>query len=243
LNQKFLSAIGSPTLNRFATEQQGATELVSGIGGIFIADRIAGRLFRSGGLVMSGMRQMPGIRAIAALDKQYDVALRAAQVGMREAASRGEMGTAAFQGVLNFKSLGVQTSIDLGKARAGVTRTSALQGAGRAAGTELVMTGIMNTNSIFYTDDTLDNMTNAALGIGIGGFLGGIQGGWALRKAANSKAMEAEAIHAYDPKGFELARRTVSGIDEILGKNFLGYDHELETSLITSQMIHAKESR
>src|SRR3546814_7888519 len=28
-----------------------------------------------------------------------------------------------------------------------------------------------------------------------------------------------------------------------LGKTWLGYDHELETSLITNQMIHAKESR
>src|SRR3546814_2728383 len=49
-NEKFLYAIGSPTLNRFAHEQQGATELISGIGGIYIADRIAGRLFRPGSL-------------------------------------------------------------------------------------------------------------------------------------------------------------------------------------------------
>src|SRR3546814_15127681 len=51
VNEKFLYAIGSPTLNRFAHEQQGATELISGIGGIYIADRIAGRLFRPGSLV------------------------------------------------------------------------------------------------------------------------------------------------------------------------------------------------
>src|SRR3546814_7379102 len=36
VNEKFLYAIGSPTLNRFAHEQQGATELISGIGGIYI---------------------------------------------------------------------------------------------------------------------------------------------------------------------------------------------------------------
>src|SRR3546814_6859515 len=70
---------------------------------------------------------------------------------------RGEMGSAAFNSVMNFKSLGVQFNTDLGAARKAVTRSSALLGAGRAAGTELVMSGIMNTNSIFYTDDTLDN--------------------------------------------------------------------------------------
>src|SRR3546814_1055557 len=84
--------------------------------------------------------------------------------------------------------------------------------------------------SIFYTDDTLDNIANMAVGIGVGGFLGGIQGGWALRKAANSKAMEAERVGAYDPKGFERVRRGSGPIDDFLGKTWLGYDHELETS-------------
>src|SRR3546814_6199747 len=92
----------------FAHEQQGATELISGIGGIYIADRIAGRLFRPGSLVMSGIRQLPGVRAVAAMDKQYQLSLRAAQIGMRQAESRGEMGSAAFNSVMNFKSLGVQ---------------------------------------------------------------------------------------------------------------------------------------
>src|SRR3546814_3304932 len=102
------------------------------------------------------------------------------------------------------------------------------------------MSGIMNTNSIFYTDDTLDNIANMAVGIGVGGFLGGIQGGWALRKAANSKAMEAERVGAYDPKGFERVRRGSGPLDDFLGKTWLGYEHELETSLITNQMIHDK---
>src|SRR3546814_9363586 len=101
----------------FAHEQQGATELISGIGGIYIADRIAGRLFRPGSLVMSGIRQLPGVRAVAAMDKQYQLPLRAAQIGMRQAESRGEMGSAAFNSVMNFKSLGVQFITDLGAAR------------------------------------------------------------------------------------------------------------------------------
>src|SRR3546814_12740403 len=73
VNEKFLYAIGSQTLNRFDHEQQGATELISGIGGIYIADRIAGRLFRPGSLDMSGIRQLPGVRAVAAMDKQYRI--------------------------------------------------------------------------------------------------------------------------------------------------------------------------
>src|SRR3546814_5954671 len=135
---------------------------------------------------MSGIRQLPGVRAVAAMDKQYQLSLRAAQSGMRKAESRGEMGSAAFNSVMNFKALGVQFNTDLWAARKAVTRSAALLGAGRAAGTELVMSGIMNTNSIFYTEDTLDNIANMAVGIGVGGFLGGMQGGWALSKAARS---------------------------------------------------------
>src|SRR3546814_1214476 len=78
------------------------------------------------------------------MDKQYQLSRRAAQIGMRQAESRGEMGSAAFNSVMNFKSLGVQFNTDLGAARKAVTRSSALLGAGRAAGTELVMSGIMN---------------------------------------------------------------------------------------------------
>src|SRR3546814_12824465 len=137
VNEKFLYAIGSPTLNRFAHEQQGATELISGIGGIYIADRIAGRLFRPGSLVMSGIRQLHGVRAVAAMDKQYQLSLRAAQIGIRQAESRGEMGSAAFNSVMNLNSLGVQFNTDLGAARTAVTRSSALFGACRTAGTEI----------------------------------------------------------------------------------------------------------
>src|SRR3546814_12931512 len=78
------------------------------------------------------------------------------------------MGSAAFNSVMNFKSLGVQFNTDLGAARKAVTSSSALLGAGRTAGTELVMSGIMNTNSILYTDDTLDNIAHLAVGIGGG---------------------------------------------------------------------------
>src|SRR3546814_8204632 len=60
-----------------------------------------------------------------------------------------------------------------------------------------------------------------AVGIGVGGFLGGIQGGWALRKAANSKAMVAERVGAYDPKGFERVRRGSGPIDDFLGRTWL----------------------
>src|SRR3546814_8102695 len=101
-----------------------------------------------GSLVMSGIRQLPGVRAVAAMDKQYQLSLRAAQIGMRQAESRGEMGSAAFNSVMNFKSLGVQFNTDLGAARKAVTRSSALLGAGRAAGTELVMRSEEHTSEL-----------------------------------------------------------------------------------------------
>src|SRR3546814_10726637 len=62
--------------------------------------------------------------------------------------SRGEMGSAAFNSVMNSKSLGVQFNTDLGAARKAVTRSSALLGAGRAAGTELVMRSEEHTSEL-----------------------------------------------------------------------------------------------
>src|SRR3546814_6944943 len=94
------------------------------------------------------------------MDKQYQLSLRAAQICIRQAESLGEMGSAAFNSVMNFKSLGVKFNTDLGAARKAVTRSSALLGDGRAAGTELVMSGIMNTNSIFYTADRKSTRLN-----------------------------------------------------------------------------------
>src|SRR3546814_3391326 len=43
--------------------------------------------------------------------------------------------------------------------------------------------------------------------------------------------------------GVQTCALPICPIDDFLGKTWLGYDHELETSLITNQMIHAKESR
>lgn len=243
INKKFLSMIGVPSIDRFAEEQQGTTELISGLAGIYVANSIAARAFAPGSMVMRGMRQMPGIKRISALDSQYDIAFRAAQQGMREAATRGEMGSAAFKGVMNYRALGVQTRLDLGKARAGVVNLGRARVAREAAATELVMAGTMNTNSIFFSDDLNDNIANAAIGIGVGGLIGGIQAGWALRRAANSKAMEAERLLAYDRKGFEISRQTVGSVDDVLGKFYLGYDHELESNFVTSQLLQASDLR
>lgn len=243
VNQTFLDAIGSSGLNRFAAEQQGATELVSGIAGIVIADRLAFRAFKPASRVMTTMRQMPAVRHIAALDKQYATALRAAQIGMRESATRGNMGAAAMTANLNFKSLGVNTAVDLGKARSRTRGFQAAIGARHAVGTEMFMAAGLNTNSIFYTDDWSDNLAWMSVGVGLGAGIGGLQGAWALRRSSNSKAIEGELARAYDPRGHEAARRAIGVVDDDSSKSFWGYDHELTTDSLTSAMLHAKESR
>lgn len=243
INQRFLDAIGSPGLRRFAEEQQGATDLVSGLVGIFAADKIATKIFAPGSAVSRGLAHMPGVRNIAALDRQYSAALRAAQMGSREIAARGEMGAQTMNGILEYKSLGVPVTIDLAKARSGVQRISALRKGGEFAATELVMAGIMNSNSVFYSDDYLENLAWMGLGVGIGAGIGFTKGGWQLRRAATSKATESEFIQAYDWHHHEASRMTVGKVDDTLGKAWLGYGQELNTSILTSQMLHAAEAR
>lgn len=240
----FLSAVGSPGLNRFVNDQRGATEVISGIGGMLIADRIAGRLGRPGGFVMEGLRAVPGVRNIVALDKAYDRALKASVLGMREVAARGEMGASSLSSVVGYRSLGVAGRLDLGAARTGTKQLGAALGARRAFGAELVMATTMNTNRVFFSEDWTDNLANGAIGITLGGALGGLQAGWQLRRAANSDSVVAELVGAYDPRGHEAARRVNAPITApLMTKDFLGFDNGLETDVITSMMLHAKESR
>lgn len=240
----FLAAVGSPGLNRFVSNQQGATEVISGIGGMLIADRIAGRLGRPGGFVMQGLRGIPGVRNIVALDKAYERALKASTFGMREVAARGEMGAASLSSVVGYRSLGVQTKIDLGAARSSTKQFGAALGGRRALGAELVMAATMNSNRVFFSEDWTDNLANGAIGVAVGGALGGLQAGWQLRRAANNDSVIAELVSAYDPRGHEAARRTTRPITEgLMMKDFLGFDNGLETDIITSMMLHAKESR
>jgi len=169
----FLAAVGSPGLNRFVSNQQGATEVISGIGGMLIADRIAGRLGRPGGFVMQGLRGIPGVRNIVALDKAYERALKASTCGMREVAARGEMGAASLSSVVGYRSLGVQAKIDLGAARSSTKQFGAALGGRRALGAELVMAATMNSNRVFFSEDWTDNLANGAIGVAVGGALGG----------------------------------------------------------------------
>lgn len=243
VNSSVLGLFGSPGLNQFAAEQRGATEILSGIEAMFAANAITNRITKPGGFVMSGLRSMPGLRSVIALNQSYDKALKAATVGLREVATRGEMSANALAGVLSYRSLGVSTTVNLGRAQTGVRALGAAKGIREAAVFEGVFTGLANQNSVFFSDDFSENLAFATVGIGVGGVLGRLQGNWALRKIKNSEAMNAERRGAFDRKGFEAARRLEIDSELVKDKKFLGFDNGLLFDTATSRALHAADLR
>lgn len=243
INNSFLSVIGSPGLNQFAAENRGAVEVLSGVEAMFVANAVTNRILKPGGAVMTGLRNMPGLRSAIALDQSYDRALRAAGVGMREVAARGEMSAASLAGVLEYRSLGVKTALNLGKARSGTRALGFAKGAREAAVFEGVFTTIANQNSVFFSNDWTENLAFGAFGVAFGGGLGRLQANWALRRAANTDSITAELTRAYDRRGFEAARRLQIDDPLLNDKKFLGFDNGLLFDTATSRALHARDLR
>ena len=241
INQRFLDAWGSPGLSRFAEENHGATELVSGIAGVLVADKIATKLLGFAA-ESQAFTKLPGIRNIAAMDNAYSKALRAAQQGTREVAARGEMNAASMSGVLEYRALGVPTKIDLGAARKNVVRIGTAKKVGEFAASEAVMLGTMNSNQLFYSDDWSENLAWMGVGLGVGGLLAHAVTTRRVRQLGTTKGVEAEQIAAYDANHFERSRQNVS-LDDVTAKTWLGYGQETNSSILTSQMLHVAESR
>lgn len=238
-----LNAFGSPGLNRFVNEQQGATEVISGIGGLFVANAITKRITAPGGLVMTGLRSSPALRSVIALNSSYDRALKAATIGLREVGARGEMSSASLTGLLQYRSLGVNSTVNLGRAQRGVRAFGAAKGVRDAAVFEGVFATIMNQNSVFFSEDLTENLAFAGMGLAIGGAIGRVQSNWALRQVKNSSAVTSELVRAYDRKGFEAARRLQIDDPLVADKKFLGFDNGLLFDTATSQALHAADLR
>lgn len=243
INNSFLGAIGSPGLNQFSAENRGAIEVLSGVEALFAANAITNRILKPGGAVMNGLRDMPGLRSTIALNQSYERSLRAATVGMREVAARGEMSAASLAGVLQYRSLGVNTALDLGKARSATRGLGFAKGAREALVFEGVFTAIANQNSVFFSNDWTENLAFGAFGVAFGGGLGRLQANWALRRAANTDSVTAELTRAYDRKGFEAARRLQIDDPLLNDKKFLGFDNGLLFDTATSRALHARDLR
>lgn len=252
VNNRFLGAIGSPGLTKWFDENRGAVEVGSGVLGIVASDMIAGRILKPGSVVMRGLRQLPYVKKIATLDRQYEQAVRLAQLTSKEAAQRGLMGMERFAvGEMNLASLGTTALTTSGNfAKRSLVRAGLARGLARNVTTEGVMAATLHTNDFLYSDELAHNIAWGVAGLGLGAGIDRMIDIYTLRKIANSAQVRRLNAGAYDVTGVEGQRihsfdtatkllRAAGGLTEKLGSMFPSQG--AITDKITSLAISASE--
>lgn len=219
INNTFLSAIGSPGLTSWWNQNQGAVEVGSGIAGIIVSDAIAKKILEPGSLAMRAIRGVPIAGKIAALDAQYERAVRLAQVTTREAATRGMVGVERFNATnMSLAALGSSPlQVSARQAKRAVFRTQAAKGLARNATTELVMATLLNQNSFLYADELSHNVAWSFAGLGLGAGIDSMVSAYTMRKIANQRQIRRINAAAYDVSGLESQRlHAPNVVDELL---------------------------
>lgn len=207
INQTALSAFGSPGLMKWQEENQGAIEFGSGIAGVLLADAVAGKILKSGGVAMRAIRSVPYARNLATLDRQYDAARRLAELTTRETARRGMMGVERFAGSnMNFPYMGANFTTSRSAATRNLLNAGIRRGLARNLMTEGVMAATLNENSMLYSDDLGHNIAWGLAGLGVGAGIDSLIGSYTLRKYANSDQIRQLNRGAYDITGLEGGR-------------------------------------
>lgn len=252
VNNTFLGAIGSPGLTKWFDENRGAIEVGSGIAGVIAADIATRGILKEGGAAMSVARKLPVVRSIAALDSQYNNALRLAKLTQAEVAARGLTGADRFLGEgLKLARLGAP-ALETSRAAAssGFIRSKIALGLRQNIAMEGVMAATLHTNSFLYSDDISHNVAWGLAGLGIGAGIDNLIGTYTLRKMANSGMIRRLNAGAYDVNGLEKGRIGAGSLaEQIRGAadgsaadtSWLFGGHGATTDAITSLAIDAKE--
>lgn len=254
LNNKFLGAVGSPGLTSWYNENRGAVEVGSGVAGIVLANVLANRVLKPAGFVMRSIRGVPIAGRIAALDSQYERAVRVAQITTRAMASRGAVGAERFVGSsMRLSALGrAPVVLSATSASRNVFGAQAARGLAYNVTTEAIMAAGLHTNSFLYSDDLAHNLAWGAAGLGIGAAIDSMVGAYTLRKMASDDAIRQINARALDVTGMEANRiHSASIVDELIrkadgpinGNNFLFSGSGAITDEITSLAISAGELR
>lgn len=220
INDKFLTAVGSPGVTAWFDANRGAAEVGSGLYGIALADTIAGRILKPGSKAMQAIRAVPFAKNIATLDRQYEVAMRLAKVTQNEVARRGLTGTDRFiGGNLSFPYMGQSFSTSRGGAVKNLFAVGAKRSLTRNALIETIMATTLNQNSMLYSDELSHNLTWSGIGLAGGVFIDGLVNTYALRKMANSEQVRQLNRGAYDVTGLEGQRLAAFDISDKLVKS------------------------
>lgn len=250
INNSFLSAVGSPGVQAWFNENRGAVEVASGVGGIVVADFVAGRVLKPASAVMRAIRKVPYAGTIATLDRKYEQAVRLAKITTKENALRGSFGIERFNSnPINFAALGRGglTTSNSAAAR-GVFNREIARGLARNATTEAIMAVGLNTNRFLFEEELSANIGAGLFGLGLGATFDSMIAGRTLRQIANADEIRRINARSLDVTGLEADRLRATDLADGVLKEAFGESgayglsgSSALTDNITSRMIAASE--
>ena len=249
-----LQTIGLPGLNRFAQENQGAVEAVSGIVGIIGAELATGGTITAAAPFVAAMRGASYAKKALSLEAEYSASLATVRSVDMELGRRGALGAAQYVGAVEAMGFGVgaagevvPTGVSLFSRASVASRArgvASLKGALRAGATEATMAVTLNQNSFLYSEDASMNIMFAALGVGIGAAVGRVGANYEMRKFVNSDQMQRVYAEALDTTGLEAQLTSVDSVMSAMNKKgpstYLGSLQGHVTDKATSLMVQAR---
>lgn len=245
-----LAMFDSPGLNDYYADVEGAAEVASGVLGIVGAELITNRLTKPAGLFMRTASKVPYVRRIAALDRQYELAVKTVADVDLAVARQGLLGGKQYTSLVNapiarydaatggFKT--VDTMLSHNQAARRARGLGVAKGARHVATTEAVLALTMNENGFLFEDDMAHNLAWMGAGLLGGAVFDSMYTSYRLRKIANSDLVRREFANALDPETLERGRTSWLGrkVDaDSATQTFLG---GVYTDRITSLLVGAK---
>ena len=214
VNNSLYNALGVPAIQNFVAEHQQGIETMSGLGG-FVALAAAtdglGDLAEGAG-ALDAMRATPGVRSVLALGDQYSAALQNVKAADFALASRGAIGSEAYNGAVTVDgwSFDAQANAFMNK-QFDTTRSTAVFkaktlagtiGFAKAAKTEAIGYAALNSNGFLYSDDMSENMRRMGFGLALGTVGELFNASYKMRQAVNTQGFKRAVASALDPSGF-----------------------------------------
>lgn len=216
INDAVYGAVGLTGFSDWVRENHGAVEIASGIAGALAvgigAELAAARIISSGWFAATGVG-----RAAQPLLSMVGRAQQSAAKATQLAAAEGRAFT--FLTKENMKFVGLATG----------------QGVLKASVSELAVVGALHKNSAVWSDDMGTNLLFAALGLGLGGTVAGVQARSAAYKWANSVEIRSTVAKAADPGEYQriMTEAPMSGMT----KSTVPKD----STILTAMMLDARQ--
>lgn len=211
-------------LENFYQRNQSAVEAISGIAGAVGTGYVAGALV------------LPRITNAMASSTAINSSALWQWGGRANAAVRARLFDAQAQAAANGQTLSAFNS-----AKMAFYGHKAGRMAGVAAFEEVAIAGIMGSNKMVWSDEMSENLFFGALGIGIGGALGGIAARAEYRKIANSSQITKARADAIDPQGATFLHERFEGDAQLIARS-LKASPAKESTTLTAMLVEARQN-